>query len=243
MANLIYSVIQDEVIDFLDNVLKVVAVEAPTGFPGTQRVKFCDNKWIKLYNKVTFGGNTIEVVKTNGEYQYDEDGFINFTVEAAEEEFFLATKPTLQRPRLLDGTLSNTKLEWSAFWKKDRQNNLPFIWIVSPTNEVHRNLDSGIGKESQLRIWFVYFSNWNKKNDYRQSKAIEPLFDLIKEFINTINRRADVFEGYDNFITEDYPKFGIEGPNGVETTIFDENLSAVKMDISLRLFSKYCEIC
>jgi hypothetical protein len=249
MADLMIDIIRDHILPGLDVSLKVTAIEAPIDitYPTTQRVKFCDNKWLRLYNKVNVVidevDTEIDVVETGvAEWQYDEDGYVNFTINSADEIFDLLTAATLNRPISFNGTLSNTKLEWAKY-SNDERDKLPFIWLVSPTSTTGtQQVDGGV-KNSAWKLWFVHWSNWSKLNDDRQEEAVRPLFALYSEFMKTIERLTYVFDGYDNVTTRDFPKFGTETPNGIDKTIFDSTLSAIETDVTVKIFARYCELC
>lgn len=227
---LISNQIQNHVVARLDNSVKIIAVSAVVD--DKQTVTFSCLKWMKLFAFVNNGSTPVLI----DSYFNNE---VTFSIEEPSQEFFKASIVTIPRPIFLNGTLSNTKFEWNKF-ELDERNKLPFIWLVSPTQEV---VNRHLTKRSQLRLWFVHWSDWSKLNVDRQSEAIEPLMMLVKEFVNTIERQGNIFESYDNYTLKDFPKFGTETPNGIDKVIFDSTLSAIEMNIDVNIFVNCCTNC
>lgn len=227
---LISNQIQNHVVANLDNLVKIVAVS--TIVDDKQTVTFKCLKWMKLFNYVNSDGTSVLI----DSYFNNE---VTFSIEVPEQEFTMESVVRIPLPLFLNGTLSNTKFEWNKF-ELDEKSKLPFIWLVSPTQEV---VNRSMTKRSQLRLWFVHWSDWLKLNADRQSEAIEPLMALVSEFVNTINRMNHIFESYDNYTLKDFPKFGTETPDGVNKVIFDSTLSAIEMNIDVNIFVNCCTKC
>lgn len=230
---LISDIVENVIIAGLDNTLAVKEV-----FPvinDRQKVRFCNNKWIKLFSGVFNGEAPVSIL----EYEGND---VIFEVSEEAQEFTLLSTVTIPKPIFFNGTLSNTKLEWAKF-SNDERAKLPFIWLVSPTIETGNNRDTGIAKSSAMKLWFVHWSDWKKLNADRQDEAIRPLKTLEAAFIQSIDKHTAVFEGYDNFTSADYPKFGTTNPEGIDKVVFDSTLSAVELDITVRIFANYCQNC
>lgn len=230
---LIRDIIQDHIINKLDVSLSIVAVGSVS--EGKQSVTFCNIKWLKLYESVNVAQLVYMVDSING-------NTVIFNIPTGAPAFTLNTVPTLNRPLLFDGTLSNTKFEWAKFDNSER-NKLPFIWLVSPTETQTDNIQGSGTKTAVLKLWFIHWSDWSKLNADRQNEAVRPLYALVKEFTKTINRISYVFEGYDTAIDRDFPKLATRGENGGEATLFDSTLSGVELDINVKIFHRYCENC
>ena len=230
---LIRDIIQEHIINDLDNRLTVLSVGGVTS--GQQSVEFCNIKWIKLYGFVTVGSTQYQVVSITGRT-------VLFAIPTGGAPFTLNSDVRINRPLLFDGTLSNTRVEWSEYDVNERD-KLPFIWLVSPT-ETNTANDNGQGlKTAVLKLWFIHWSDWSLLNADRQNEAVRPLYALYYEFMKTINRNTHIFEGYDNVSDRDFPKLGVLGANGVEKTVFDSTLSAIEVDLNVRIFKSCCDFC
>lgn len=232
---LISEIIETRVINQLDTSLEVL--EFGNVVNDTQEVRFCNDKWVKLFGLVYVDGVGVPVNSYNS-----ENGTIILDVTAPNQIVSFASVVTLDRPKFFNGTLSNTRLEWDKF-SLDEREKLPFIWLVSPTTERVNNKDTGISRESDLTLWFVHWSDWSKLNIDRQSEAVAPLMALKDEFVKTIERLTHIFEGYDNYSQKDFPKFGTETPSGTDRTLFNTTLSAIEVILSVKIFARYCEKC
>lgn len=230
---LISDVIEQFVVDKLDNTLNILSVSSVSD--GLQAVQFCNIKWLKCYDYILIGSNTYKVNAYNG-------NFVTFYVEDIENAITLNDVPTINRPLFLNGTLSNTKLEWNNYSINERA-KLPFIWLVSPTDVITASPQNGRTKTANVKLWFVHWSDWKKLNRDRQDEAIRPLMALVDEFTATIERQSHVFEDYTNFTLRDFPKLGVETLNGIGKTLFDSTLSGLEFDSSLKIFHRYCENC
>lgn len=236
---LISEIIQEEIIDKLDNSLEIVSLEEPVtvGDLVTQEVTFCCLKWLKLYNQA-FNSETEEPFKV-----YSISGkTVKFELIEGNNAIELNTPLAIKKPILFNGTLLNTQLEWTKLTLDERE-KLPFIWLESPTPETFGNDETGIARTSACRLWFVHWSDWQLLNANRQAEAIKPLSSLVEEFIATIDRNTIYFAGYDNFLMRDFPKFGTQAPNGAERSILSATLSALGVDISVKILKRYCENC
>ena len=230
---LISDIVKQYIIDKLDNTLTILSVSSVVD--GLQAVTFCSLKWIKCYDFIMVGSNTYKVNAYNG-------NVVTFYVDSVENAITVNDIPVINRPLFFNGTLSNTKLEWNQYSINERA-KLPFIWLVSPTDVITASPQNGRTKTANCKLWFVHWSDWKKLNRDRQDEAIRPLMSIVDEFNNTIERQSAVFAGYDNVTLRDFPKLGVETPNGIGKTLFDSTLSGIEYDSSLKIFHRYCEKC
>ena len=218
----------------MNNTLEVISFGAVVN--NVQQVKFCCDKWLRLYDSVYVDGNLTSV---SG---YLEDGSVLLDSINPNQEINFNSVVTIQIPIFMDGNLTTVQWEWHKL-SLDERAKLPFIWLVAPTPETVNNLDTGVGKTSDLTMWFVHWSDWGKLNADRQSEAVRPLMALKEEFIATVDRLTHIYEGYDGYSQKDFPKMGTETPQGVDKTLFGTTLSAIEMKMSVRIFARYCEKC
>lgn len=233
---LISDIIEQEIINKLDNQLRVESFSAVAN--NEQTVTFCDIKWLKLYDFVYANNIKVDIQSIDG-------NTVVFAITTQSIDY--QTLVLLQKPIFFNGTLSNTKYEWTKYLNDDGINSerdkLPFIWLVSPTDEITNGYEQGSLRTATCKLWFVHWSDWNLLNIDRQNEAIRPLYALVNAFQQSIVRNASVFKGFNQYTTRDFPKFGVENANGIEKQIFDSTLSAVEFDVNLEIFARYCENC
>jgi len=211
------------IVNSLDVSLEVTAVSELSD-ANEQTITFKCLRWIKLFKKLD--GKTIKSISNN-----------SVTLSGVETAYTMLSDFTLQRPTVLDGTLSNTKSEWDKFKGKE-SDKLPFVWLKSPTEETSNSTEL---ITSNCELWFVHWSDWTKLNIDRQNESLRPLKSLLNEFLETIKRkRVPNVKGLANYSTYDYPKFGEMEKDGVKELLFNSTLSAIKLNISLQYFLKCC---
>lgn len=238
---LVSEIIEQQIINQLDNFLEAIEFGEHDPETGLQNVTFCDLKWLKLYlDRLMINGNPYKVKAINGNV---------VTILVGDEPLVGDEVFTLPLPMFLNGTLSNTKWEWSKYVDPTTKVNaerdkLPFIWLVSPTEERIDSYDQGGGITVVAKLWFVHWSDWKKLNIDRQDEAIKPLIALQREFMNTMLRFSYIFDGGSlDYSRRDFPKFGTENENGIDKAMFDSTLSAVELDVNFKVIGKYCENC
>ena len=238
---LVSEIIEQDIINKMDNVLGALAFGEHDPETGLQDVDFCNIKWLKLYlDRLLINGNPHKVKAVNGTV---------VTILVGDEPLIGDEVFTLPLPMFLNGTLSNTKWEWNKYVDpttkvNSERDKLPFIWLVSPTEERIDSYDLGSSTTVVAKLWFVHWSDWKKLNIDRQDEAIKPLIALQKEFIATMLRFSYIFDGRSlSYSTRDFPKFGTENENGIDKAMFDSTLSAVELDMNFKLLNRYCENC
>lgn len=238
---LVSEIIEQEIINQMDNFLEAVAFGPHDPETGLQDVTFCNIKWLKLYlDRLQINTVSFQVKAVSGN---------TATILVGDEPLLENEIFALPLPMFLNGTLSNTKWEWNKYVDpvtkiNSERDRLPFIWLVSPTEERIDSYDQGQSTTVVSKLWFVHWSDWTKLNIDRQDEAIKPLIALQKEFINAMLRRSYVFDGRSlNYSRRDFPKFGTENENGIAKGLFDSTLSAVELDVNFKLLNRYCENC
>lgn len=216
---LIREVIQQEIINKMND--RLVPTFVGSVVDGEQYLEFESLKWIKL-KRDTINGLRFELI---------EDG-VKF--KGVTEPFTMDSDIRLGKPLFMDGTLSNTKFEWSRFESNEKK-KLPFIWLVSPTTQKQKSLETdNISVDAQL--WFVGGSDWSKLNIDRQHEAIKPL-TVLKHYFMLAMSRNPLFYDVENMISRDFPKFGTETKDGIEKEVFPSKLSAIEANISFGLLN------
>lgn len=229
---LIIDYIQIGILDKMDTSVEVVEVGPVVN--GAQIVKFKCLRWMKLFDKIFVDGNEVYILEFGV-------AFVKLDIPNPAGAVRLDSIVKLKTPLLLNGTLSNTKEEWSRF-ELDERNKLPFVWLVSPTYTTKANKQTSLVK-ADVDLWFVHWSDWSKLNKDRQDEALRPLYVLLKEFNQAIEKNLTDFDGYDGLNIGDYPKFGKRDSNGIEKTLFDSTLSAIHVQMKLNVRAKKCINC
>ena len=233
MANLIHTLIQKQVVDKLNNKMRVLRVENIEGEENIQRVKFCNIKWLKLYNRFMDGQIVID---------YDVDGWVFLQVD---EPLKVGDILSIHIPLFFYGTPYNTMEEWHNFVDEDGRNRedvkLPFIWLKTPSAINQKDIRSPFKYSARMKLFFVHYSDWTKKNEFRVNQSIEPLNALKEEFIKAINNNVMYFNRLSNEgESKDFPKFGKETEKGVEKTYFNSTLAGVMLDLSIEVKNDLC---
>lgn len=227
MADLITDIVEQEIVDKLDNQLKVIRASSVVN--DIQTLEFCDIKWLELYN-VFIGG--LQVVNISG----------NSVDVATSTPISVGTVLEIQRPVFFHGTPLNTVQEWHEFSTNEKE-KLPFIWLVTPTDDNYQDRKSTIERIDNCRLFFVHWSNWLELNQNRVNDTIRPLHSLVDAFINKTNNNPTVFDRLqNNGRRKEYPKFGRETQKGIEEVIMNSTLGAISLDVEFRIKKSYiCE--
>jgi hypothetical protein len=227
MADLITDIVEQEIVNKLDNLLKVIRASAVVN--DVQTLEFCDIKWLELYNEFT---NGLQVVSVSG----------NSVDVATSTPITVGTILEIQRPLFLDGTPLNTVQEWHEFNPNEKE-KLPFIWLVTAVDDGYQNRTSAIERIVNCQIFFVHWSNWLELNQNRVNDTIRPLHKVIDAFANKVNNNPPVFDRLSNNGTRrEYPKFGRETNEGIEEVIMNSTLGAIRYNVELRIKRNYiCE--
>jgi hypothetical protein len=99
---------------------------------------------------------------------------------------------------------------------------------------------STLERDMELQLFFLdetdpaqYYTAEHRK------QVVEPMQQLMIEFIETINRLKE-FKTVDDYRIRTFSRFGTESEQGVLENVLDANLSGLRLDLTL---SKYKENC
>jgi hypothetical protein len=147
---------------------------------------------------------------------------------------------TLNAPLFIHGTKKATNLEWTKI-----SNNVtfktPIIWLLGSLNFKQFGRESTIDIESALRIFFL--DETDIVNYYTAdhiTNVVYPMEQLVKEFIDTINRDRK-FKTVESWEIIEFSRFGVEQENGMFQNILDANLSGVELRITLTKYKENCK--
>lgn len=221
------DIIKEQIIDRINNKVKIVAVGALVN--GVQNITLCNIKWLGLYNRFESGQ---EVSNISGES----------ADVATTTAFSVGDVLELPIPLFFHGNPYTTIEEWHNFSTQEKV-KLPFIWYVTPSNETHNNKRMTIKRTSDVKLFFVHWSDWNKLNNDRISESIQPLQNLVEEFMYAYNKNTAVFDDYDNYKTREFPKFGNTDNNGVTKVLMNSTLAGVELTTTLKILNLECKKC
>ena len=72
------------------------------------------------------------------------------------------------------------------------------------------------------------------------TNVVYPMEQLVKEFIDTINRNRQ-FKTIESWEIIEFSRFGVEQENGMFQNILDANLSGVELRITLTKYKENCK--
>jgi hypothetical protein len=227
MANLVSEIIENEIIPYLDNKLRVISTGAV--IDGFQNIQVCNVKWLQLYNQFT-NGVVVNSISGNS---------VNVQVTTPIE---VGQVLEIERPKFFHGTPLNTVQEWHEFSTNEKE-KLPFIWLVTPTIDNYQDRRNTIERISTCKLFFVHWSNWLELNQNRVNDTIKPLNNLVDAFVTKLNNTPAILDRLDNNGTrKEYPKFGTETKKGIEEVIMNSTLGAISLDVNLKIKKGYsCE--
>jgi hypothetical protein len=228
---LLENIVKSEIVDKLDNRLKITYASLWSN--GQQTIRVCSKKWLDLY------GYLIDESNTQISILFETDDSI--TIQISQEKAFKKGDTLfIKKPLLFAGTLYNTTEEWHKF-SNDQRVKLPFIWLVTPTNEVFNGRDNDVERESPIHVVFVHYSDWlNSDNKKRLNDSIQPLSDLASAFIDAIDGNRTAFSERDTFRLKKFPKFGTETNSGVKDSVIAPSLAGVDLTVQLKIYKESC---
>jgi len=217
---LLSEIIRGEIVAKMNNMIRVSEVVGTFGEQVTS-VKFCDYKWLSMYQGKTFGAYAYGNIAENGSVLITAPTNLN-----------VGDLVPLPLPTFFWGTPMNTVEEWHNFATRE-EDKLPFIWLVQPTKLKYNDYRQTVKVVADLNLFFVHYSNWKQTNEYRENQSIKPLQAIADEFVATINRNGKWFNKLRQNTRTEHPRFGKESTKGVEETVFRSKLAAVKLVTSL----------
>jgi hypothetical protein len=219
---LLSEIIEKQVLAKMDNFIQVsevvsVVFDAELGY--ISKVKFCKEKWIRIYLGGTFSGFTNSAVSGN---------IYEFT---GSEPLKVRDKLELPKPKFMHGTPMNTVLEWHQV--TDENQKLPLIWLVTPYTEKINDGRQTIERNCDVKILFIHHSNWMELNQTRVNDSIKPLNNMADVFIEAVNTNKRFFDRLKRQTRKEFPKFGRETSQGIDKTLFNSTLAAVQLTTTI----------
>jgi hypothetical protein len=146
---------------------------------------------------------------------------------------------SLVNPFWITGTRLAANREWTIA-SNNLMDKLPLIWMLELMSETIYGRGSTLERDMELQLFFLdetdpaqYYTAEHRK------QVVEPMQQLMVEFIETINRLKE-FKTVENYRIRTFSRFGTESEQGVLENVLDANLSGLRLDLTL---SKYKENC
>ena len=146
----------------------------------------------------------------------------------------------LNKPEFFVGTPIATNVEWERF-SSNEKTKVPFIWMVEPTNEHFGSENESIERRSDLVIVLLDSNNivqWDTKATH--SNRLQALYNMVEEFIATIQRNKLFFSETMTHDVMNFTKFGKETSQGMENNVIDANLTGIDLRVTVDIYKKEC---
>jgi hypothetical protein len=200
--------------------------------PGDGKTYFCKTKWARV-----------------GKPIFDELDNEYLITEVVLDDYIVATPVghandldglcSLVKPFWITGTRLAANREWTIA-SNNLMDKLPLIWMLELMSETIYGRGSTLERDMELQLFFLdetdpaqYYTAEHRK------QVVEPMQQLMVEFIETINRLKE-FKTVDDYRIRTFSRFGTESEQGVLENVLDANLSGLRLDLTL---SKYKENC
>lgn len=200
--------------------------------PGDGKTYFCKTKWARV-----------------GKPIFDEFDNEYLITEVVLDDYIVATPVghandldglcSLVKPFWITGTRLAANREWTIA-SNNLMDKLPLIWMLELMSETIYGRGSTLERDMELQLFFLdetdpaqYYTAEHRK------QVVEPMQQLMIEFIETINRLKE-FKTVEDYRIRTFSRFGTESEQGVLENVLDANLSGLRLDLTL---SKYKENC
>lgn len=199
---------------------------------GTFTLEICKTYWLELQDNIDVSGDIFPVVSIVKDTSITVSG----TFLPVDNAF------SINAPRFFSGTLKQTNLEIS-----NDGNNIssitPMAYLLRDINDEFQALDSFIERESTVRLFFLTDENFPDFDTETNSiDTLEPLRQMAYYFVEEVIKKSTLIgrieEDYD---IRDYSKFGTEDSNGYLKDFFNDQYSAVELNIILPIKGIDCK--
>jgi hypothetical protein len=220
----IYDIVQDEIFNKINCVVKINSVTALSG--GTQTISLCFNKWVRVGHYLTDSSDKQWLI------QSITNNSIVVKKPTGATDLVLHQELELKNPKFLFGTRFSANMEYL------KAKGLPLIWLIETIRETEYNYGSSIERSSQLRFFLLDENNPKQyiNDDYRKN-VVTPMYGLKDEFLRVINSNT-LFKGYESVEVRPITRFGNENEKGYAGNILDDNLSGIELSITLDIYRR-----
>jgi hypothetical protein len=224
----IYDIVQDQIFAKMNTDVKILSFDAPSG--GSQVVKLCNNKWIRV-GQVLTDIDPKEWVITS----IAANGDVTLTVPSGATALVKRQILAIKVPKFLFGSQVSANNEY-RLRGQDSRVKLPLIWLVGNIKETEHSIRVLLERTSELRLFFLDDNNPKQflTADYRLN-VVSPMIALKDEFKRVI-KKSPLFDVVEAWNTRTITRFGNEAESGVVSDILSDSLSGVELVVSLPIF-------
>ena len=221
------KIVENEIIGKINTEIKVKTASAIVD--GQQTLTFCNQKYLRLFDSVGFGDETIDIVSNDG-----QNVVITTATPIAVNSILNINLPFYHR-----GTPRALNSEWSQI-SNDERDKLPAVWLLNPIDETF-SLKNDVERTAEIMLFILCSADLRKDvtEDLRE-KNVFPMLQLAKEIQRAIDKNVQFFNRLESYKTRDYSIFGSENTNGMIKQIIDSNLSGLSMAFSLEILKGNC---
>lgn len=231
MASLSTYKLIEMIVNAIDNTISLTSISLLSG--SRYIITTSSTKWLNVQRNYTIGGDSYKVV--------DIDPNTSFTIELTDGQSApVATSMTIPLPFFYHGTIMFMNQERTQILNSE--NKTPFIYFNEPSNDTtySSELDAR-DRDSDCDLYFMTdadHENWTNEKHY--FFAVAGMENLIKSFIQAAKNVSFVGE-LDNFGSESHVKWGTFVEKGHLKSIFNENLSGKKLQITIPFLKMDCD--
>jgi hypothetical protein len=204
---------------------------------GTYTIESCNTYYLQEKSKLVINGVSYTVVSVAN----NESFTIKGSVAPPAITFNLAA------PYFFHGTIEQANTELGGIQSEFQKT--PMVYLQRPFPEsVDPRAKRGIveiERTADVVLYFLTQANFEKwKTDDHDKHAIIPMRNLMNAWIAWLEKRPSKVGFLDTYETLDMIKFGVLiNDKGYESALFDDDLSGVRLSITLPLTRACCECC
>lgn len=199
---------------------------------GSYTIEVCKTWHARNNTVISINGNNFTVT----DFTNNESITGTTSVAPVQGETFIVSGP-----RYFHNTVKQQNDDLSAI--KISSDKFPLIWVhenVRNTHNNRRNADVADRRKIEVRIFFLDASNWKAwSTDQHYSERIQPMLNLMQEFIDQVNKPNNkFFRRPESFTHITWPKFGSyfggrDSQDQREQNVFNDETSGVELQIML----------
>jgi hypothetical protein len=199
---------------------------------GTFTLELCQTYWLELQEDIDINA----VIYPISSIVKDTSVTVSGTIFPADNTF------SIKAPTWFSGTLRQTNNEISVS-TNDISAITPIAYLLRDINDEFQALDSFIERESPIRLFFLQDENFPDFNSETNSiDTLEPLRQMAYYFVEEVlNKSPLIGRIEEDYNIRDYSKFGTEDSNGGVANFFNDQYSAVELNIILPIKSVDCK--
>ncbi len=231
-----------ETVDIIRNLVQSVPLPVKItlvtdNLNGTYTIEACNTYYLQEKTDIIIDGITYPIVSVIN----NESFTIKGTVEPPVITF------NLPAPKFFHGTIEQTNTEIGAIQSVFQKT--PMVYLQRPFPETNdprakRGLVE-IERTADVVLYFLTQANFAKwKTEDHDKHAIIPMRNLMNTWIDWLEKKPSKVGFLDTYETLDMIRFGVLiSDKGYESALFDDELSGVRLSITLPLTRQCCLCC